>query len=259
MSWSSRRQLLYFFYFLVIIAVIVGLFVHKTTTTVPTCLDHKQNGAETGVDCGGGCQQYCPDQLPDPKVRWSRIFTVAPGVVHAIAYIEHSNPGAASRAASYEFKLYDDKNNLVATRDGTTFIGPFGRTAIVETLISVGNTNPVTVQFSFTQPVPWEKIPSSFSSVVIKTDRQLLESIPQGTRLTVTLENQSRFAFADMDIVAILYDKDDNAIAVSKSFLASLDAQGNATVYFTWPQEFKDQTARVEVIPRFNPFNAQAL
>ncbi len=256
MTWAARRQLLYFFYLLVVVGGIAFIVIRNATHVEPTCYDGKRNGDEVGIDCGGACTFYCRDELQEPKVRWTRFFEIAPGVVHAVAYIEHSYPTAAAKNASYTFYLYDEKNNLITARNGVTYLGPMGRSAIVETLIPVGSSVPAFPRIAFSDTIPWEKIPAVFSQVVIKTDRTLLESFNEGTRLTATLDNQSRITFDDIDVVAILYDKSDNAIAVSKSVLSQLGAQESVTVYFTWPTPLTKDVVRVEVIPRINPFTS---
>jgi hypothetical protein len=259
MTWSQRRQLTYIGSLLFVVGLIVFLVIRNATNTVPTCYDGKRNGNEVGIDCGGACSFYCKDELGNPKVRWVRYFTAAPGIIHAVAHIEHSYPEAASQRVYYHFDIYDERNNIIKTQPGSTYIGPLGRTAIVETLIPIGNTVPAVARFVFDGSIVWEKIPSSFSQVVIKTDRYLLEPYEAGTRLTATLDNNSRFEFSDLDVVAVLYDKSDNAIAVSKSILRMLPAQTSTTVYFTWPTQLREQTARVEIMPRINPFTAREL
>lgn len=245
---------------LVFLGLIAFLIFHKVTNVVPTCFDHKKNGGETNVDCGGACLQYCANELTDPKVRWARSFEITPGVVHAIAYIEHSYPAASVEKMGYTFKLYDAKNVLITERSGATYLGPMGRTAIVETLIPTGNIAVASTRLSFTDPIPWQKIDPVFSQVVIKTDRTLLEKFSEGTRLTVTIENKSRYSFSGIDVVAILYDKNDNAVTTSKVLLPTLPALDSQTVYFTWPSSIDPKTIRtIEVVPRFNPFSAEAL
>lgn len=259
MNWAQRRKLAYVMGVLLVLAGLLSLAVRQATKEAPTCYDRKQNQGEVGVDCGGPCTFYCKNELADPKVRWQRAFTIRPGIVHAVAYIEHSYPTAAARSISYTFKIYDDKNTLIGERTGSTYLGPMGRTAIVENLIQTGNVTPALVRFSINPPLPWEKIPVDFSQVVIKTDQTLLESLEKSTRLTATIENTSRYAFRDMDVVAILYNKDDNAITVSSSKLALLPAQDSKTLVFTWPFVMPEQVVRVEIIPRFNPFTASKL
>ncbi len=258
MRWAERRKLTYSFSVLTVLAAVVFLIVRQSVIVEPTCTDGKKNGQEVGVDCGGSCLVYCPNELPDPKVRWVRTFPVTTSIVHAVASIEHGNPNAGVQQVGYKFKLYDERNTLIVERTGSTFIGPMGRAAIVDTLIPVGNTPATRVQFSFTEPVRWQKISSLFSTAVIKTDRTVLERFDGGTRLAVTLENQSRFNFKNTETIAILYDASGNAITASSAIVPEIQAQSEKVVYFTWPYPVTS-TARIEVIPRINPFTAVSL
>lgn len=260
MVWAQRRKLAYTTIVFIFFGMLVFLGYRKATNVPPTCFDNKKNGTETGVDCGGGCFQYCPNELPDPKVRWVRSFEVTPGIVQSVAYIEHSYPTAAAQTVRYQFKIYDEKNSIIAERSGSTYLGPMGRTAIVEPLIPTGNSKVATTRFSFLPPIPWQKTGGIFSQIVIKTDRLLLENYTGGTRLTATLENKSRYSFSNIDVVGLLYDKNDNVITASKILLPSLKGESSETVYFTWPQKIDTDSVRViEVLPRINPFSARSL
>ncbi len=259
MNWAQRRKLAYLMAVLLVLATALSLVVREATKVTPTCYDRKQNQGEVGVDCGGPCTFYCRDELADPKVRWVRTFEIRPGVVHAVAYIEHTYPTAAARTMRYSFKLYDANNTLITERTGTTFLGPMGRSAIAETLIQTGNVVPARVAFAVLPTLPWEKIPVSYSQVVLKTDRTLLESFEGGTRLTATIENTSRISFRDLDVVAILYDKDDNAVTASKAYLALLRGETAQDVIFTWPFAMPVPIVRIEILPRANPFTSTPL
>lgn len=260
MIWAQRRKMTYMSGLLLFLVVVSLAFIRSKTSVEPTCFDNKKNGGEAGVDCGGSCLQYCPNELADPKVRWVRSFEITPGIVHAIAYIEHSYPASSAQKMKYLFKLYDEKNSLITERAGTTYLGPMGRTAIVETLIPTGNSSVATTRFSFVPAIPWERSAPEFSQVVIKTDRTTLESYNGGTRLTATLDNQSRYEFDNIDTVAILYDANDNAITISKTLVPYLGALAKETIYFTWPFSIDTKSVRsIEVIPRANPFSATAI
>ncbi len=194
------------------------------------------------------------------------MFPVTPGIVDAVAYIEHSHPVAGVQSVGYEFKLYDANNTVLADRTGTTYIGPAGDTAIVETLIPIANNGTVSLaRFAFDDPLHWQKISPAFSQVVINTDQNMTEQSDiggtpdqKGTRLTAVIKNQSRYNFTNLDLVAIYYDKDGNAITASKVIVPSLSALQTETVYFTWPYPVTG-IARTEIIPRFNPFTAKSL
>ncbi len=260
MVWASRRKLTYMSGVILFFGIISFFVVRHYTNVPPTCFDRKSNGDEVGVDCGGSCLQYCPNELGEPKLRWARSFEITPGIVHAVAYVEHGYPTASAQKVKYQFKLYDEKNSIITERTGETYLGPMGRTAIVESLIPTGNIKVATTRFSFLPPVPWQKSSANFSKVVIKTDRSVLEEYAGGTRLTVTLDNQSRYAFSNMDTVALLYDNSDNVITASKILVPFLDGLGKQTVYFTWPNKIDPKNVRtIEVIPRFNVFSAKQI
>ena len=54
MSWASRRRSIYLSIVLAVIFVIVAPIVFFVLNKEPTCTDDKQNGDETGIDCGSG-------------------------------------------------------------------------------------------------------------------------------------------------------------------------------------------------------------
>jgi hypothetical protein len=259
MDWATRRRLTYISIVFGALLIVGALVARSYFDVVPTCFDHQQNGDEVGVDCGGSCSLYCVNQLSDPKVRWVRAFQVVPGVYNVVAYIEHANPNAAVPHASYAFKLYDENNDLIIERGGTTFIGSAGASAIVESLITTGNQVPAVARFAFTAPLEWQKIGQSFSSVVVDTSKHILDqSDKKTTRLVTTLQNKSRFGFTNVEAVATLYDINDNAITSEKIFVPSLGPLESKTVYFTWPFALSTGVARIEIIPRLNPFTSVA-
>lgn len=258
MNWAQRRKLTYIAIVVVFFAVVGFAVVHKVTSVVPTCFDNKKNGAETGIDCGGGCNTYCANQLADPIVEWVRVFPVTPGIVDAVAYIQHPYAAASADNVAYTFRLYDAHNTVLAERKGVTYIGPAGESAIVETLIAIpANSTVALARFSFIDPLHWQKVSPQLSQIVINTDHNSVETFDGGTRLTATLENKSRYNFTNLDAVAIFYDKDGNALTASKILVPSLGAQQSKIVYFTWPYPVT-AIGRTEIITRFNPFTSQS-
>jgi hypothetical protein len=262
MNWAQRRKLGYIAIVAAFFGIVGFVIIHKATAVAPSCFDNRQDGTETGIDCGGTCNTYCAGQLSDPIIEWTRVFPVTPGIATAVAYIQHNHPLAVAENVGYEFKFYDANNTLIGTRTGTTYLGPAGESAIVETLVPVDSSKVALARFSFIDPIHWQKVLPAFSQIVINTDRHAVESFTTGTqvntRLTAALENQSRFNFTNLEAVAIFYDQDGNAITASKVLVPSLGALQDRTVYFTWPYAVSS-AARVQVIPRFNPFTSQSL
>ncbi|MBY0328885.1 hypothetical protein K2Q02_02210 [Patescibacteria group bacterium] len=264
MNWAERRKFMYMTITLTLLGMIGFLIFRQFVNVVPNCFDGRKNGDEIGIDCGGGCQLYCPYELPGPKVRWVRAFQISSTVTQAVAYIEHSNSAAASPYLEYTFKLYDEQNTVIAERSGVTFLGPLGRTAIVETLIPTGSVPVARTTITFTDPIQWKKIPTALITTSIKTDRSIIEqysysATQRGTRVVAVVQNDSRFSFNTIDVIAILYDKDDNVITASKNLVPRLAALSSKEVTFTWPFPLPTEVFRTEIVARFNPFTTEAL
>ena len=258
MTWAGERRLQYIGGVMIFAALVTGAVYWRYFKKAPMCTDGIQNGTETGIDCGGICSNYCKNDIADPKIIWHRSFTVTPTASTAVAYITHGYAGASTRNVKYRFELFDANENVLATRDGNTFIGTVGNTAIVEPLIQVAGAQVARVKFSILGNILWEKTDPTISSLVIKTDINTIEPFSAGTRVRSLLENKTDVSFSNIPVAIILYDKDDNAIASSVANLPDLPANQNKEVVFTWPDmTLAKQIVHIEVLPRINPFTLQ--
>jgi len=213
------------------------LFLHKT----PTCFDGKTNGEERGVDCGGSCLLLCPFEVTEPFVLWSRAFKVTEGVYSAVAYIEHANSNAVVMDAPYVFKVFDNANVLITEREGTAYILPNIVTPIFEANISTGERIPTRTTFEFTRDLSWEQSSISGSPYVVRNQKlSRLESVP---RIDATVLNQSLVDLFDLEVVGVVFDVNDNAIAASQTIIPLIEKQSSKEIVFTWPEPF---TTRVE-------------
>ncbi len=258
MEWSTRRKIMII---VTVSTVVLGtlFFLFKDSILrEPSCFDGRKNGEEGGVDCGGRCALYCPETQLPVRVRWSRSFPIAKGVVHAVAYIEHTNNNAGSRVVPYEFTLLDANNVIILKKQGSTMLGVSGKTAIVETLIETPII-PTTTTFTFLQTPVWERIDPELSLLRIKTDRYTIESFSLGTRLSMVLENESLVSLKDLEVVVIVYGDNDTAQTVTSVRVPELLAESKKTVFATWPFRFKEEVSRVEIIPRIHPFPSPTL
>src|SRR3989344_9365646 len=95
MTWALKRQLFYVFVLVLFFAVFGFLIAYPRFNKAPSCIDNKQNGTETGVDCGGSCLRPCGSQVDDIAVLWARAFRVIPGQYNAVAYLENQNRNTA--------------------------------------------------------------------------------------------------------------------------------------------------------------------
>ncbi len=254
LSWSTKRQLVYLGGLVGVVVIIIFIYFLPTLTTAPTCFDNTQNGIEAGVDCGGDCLKYCPSQVNSVVNLWSRSYMVAPNIYNAVAYVENQNINAGIPRISYEFNLYDENNIFIAKREGQTYISPNNRTAIFEPGINVGNRVPKYTLFKFTTAPEWYKVPAQVGAVQLSFKEQQLDVTLESPKLTVVVENTSIYDVQNLDVIALLYDKDENAIASSKTYVTKLDKNSSKQLFFVWPQKFSSDVARIELVPRYDIF-----
>jgi hypothetical protein len=246
--WAVKRQIGYLAIFLAAVVVLVGvpilLLVHKE----PTCTDGERNQGEVDVDCGGPCEAYCASQAVPLKVLWTRVFKVTDEVYSIVAYIENSNTDAGARNVPYSFKIYDKENILITERRGKIFIAPKQITPIFEGGLPVGSRVPARAFFEFRGEPKWERMsPIDYALLTKNIKLRFEDSAP---RLEVTLVNSSLRGIYDVEVVAVIFDRRDNAIAASRTVVDFIDKDDARDLVFTWPEPFGEEVGRIEVTPR---------
>lgn len=256
MTWAQKRQITYFFIFLSIVLAIGSIFILPRILKKSTCFDGKQNGVEAGVDCGGSCALVCRESVRDMSLLWARSFPVSGSVYNSVAYIENPNPNAGIERLKYEFRLYDENNVFITLREGEAYIGPNGKYAILEPGIDTGNRIPKRTTFSILDKnILWKAVPGDFvSKVSLRTSGETIQLLNGKLRVEADLINDSVYDIADVNISAVVYDKEDNAVAVSRTTRGELKAQSKNRLVFTWIQSFSEDPLRVELITSVNPY-----
>jgi hypothetical protein len=253
-TWATARKTKYtlgvFLFFFIIIGVWGFFRFHKPET----CSDGKQNQNEEGVDCGGICSLACSTSVLSPTVLWSRTFPIAHGFYNAVAFIENQNQNLGVKSVVYRFKLYDAENVLVAERVGKTFLLPNEKFAIFEPRINTGERIPKRTFFEFIQFSDWIKNNKENPKILVRGEK--FSNIDIFPRVDAILQNGTVANISDIGVVAIVYDKNDNAMAVSSTKVDMLPADSSYNIAFTWDVPFSSSPSRVEIIPRVNLFDS---
>jgi hypothetical protein len=248
MSWSSRRRTAYTAFTFLFLLIAAGAIFYFFFYEAPTCFDGRQNGDEAGVDCGGACPTLCAFQTLEPVVLWSRAFRVTDGVYNALAYVENPNGNVGIQEIAYTFKIFDERNILIAERKGKTFISPNGISPVFEGGIATGVRIPAITFFELDGTAEWTVIKDR--SKPLDVENKTLSNTNAIPRIDATLRNNSVNEFSDIEIIAVVFDLNDNAMASSKTFVNFMPKKSSQNIVFTWPQSFPSSVSRVEIIPR---------
>jgi hypothetical protein len=249
-SWAQKRKLIYGSATFLFLLCVIGIPVYLTYfNNPPTCTDHVQNGNEQGVDCGGFCVTACAGEvLPEPIVLWSRPFSVARGLNNLIAYVQNPNVNYVAEPIEYVFLVYDKDNVLIGTREGKALVPPTKTFPIFEPAFNAGERKPVKSVFEFTAPAIWKRFQSVKPELSIADEN--LKNASSTPRLEASLVNETINKYKDVEVVAIIYNEEGNAVAASKTLVDVLPAEDQVPIVFTWPEPFDFKISKIEIIPK---------
>jgi Mg-chelatase subunit ChlD len=238
MTWAAKRQITYFSVFMALIIIVVGIPAFALLYQKPTCFDNKMNGIEQGVDCGGICSRLCPAYVTKPVVVWQQAFKVEPGLYSAVAYVQNPNLNAQAVHVPYTFTFRNEANAVVLERKGTAFIPAGKNFAIFESNIVVPkDIGTLRTTFAFTDAFDWHNATSPQLSIA----NQIVDGVSNAPKISADIVNPNRTDFGRVNVTAIVYDTEGNAVAASRTYLDSLTRESKAQVVFTWPEPFSGQ------------------
>jgi hypothetical protein len=257
MDWGTRRKLTVIAIFISILVLIGMYFFYIIFIKKPeTCSDAIRNQNERGIDCGGVCDRMCNNDVSPVITMWQRPVKITDGVYSAIAYIENKNQNAGIQKLSYEMRMYDEKNVLITEPVyGETFVTPNSRSAIIENNIITGNTVPKTVFFTWKGYTGWDRVKKYPDQSFITSTDVTTKDIETSPKISATLNNKhTDYDYKNLPVIVIVYDSEKNIITTSNTLVDMLPHQSSKKVYFSWQLPFVVKPARVEIIPRINPF-----
>lgn len=248
LSWSVRRRLIYLaiiLFLAAIAAVATFIFLKKP----PTCFDGKKNGDEVGIDCGGSCSLVCAVEIMPLKVIWSRLFDIGSSKYDVVALVKNPNLKHGATQVEYTFRLWDKDNLLINSKTSKTFINPKEDLVIFESRIDVGKKVPTRTTFELDDSPLWQKIDRVPPKLTFSNKRFENEPVP---RLIATLKNESLVTVKNISVSAILSGEDQNAVAVSSTFMEELSGGESRDVSFSWPQPFTVEISFIDLAVHFD-------
>ena len=236
------------------VALYLAVKIYPSFNIAPTCTDTKKNGDERGIDCGGACTKICQNDAAPLVIKWSRSFKVGEGIYNSFAYLENQNVQAAAQIIYYEFNLYDANNIFITTRKGSTYVPPNSRIGIFEPAVNTGKRVPKNTLFKLLSTADWEKVTEDESKQVIFAEATIPTNLEISPRLSLVVENPTVNLTRNIDVFAIIYDADNNALGLSKTIIDSMSSGTKKEVNFTWREPFAGEPKRTEIITQVNIF-----
>jgi hypothetical protein len=246
-SWAERKRRWIKLSIWTIVIVTLGTYLGVRLYRPPSCFDQKKNQNEVGVDCGGVCSILCTTQVQDMNTLWARTFEVSHGMWSALAYVENPNFTAYAQNVPYRFTLYDKDGATILERTNTTFISGEPALPIFEGRLNVGDRIPYRVTFEWLGKPVWYRLDTKHT---VTLQEQKVTPSGTGVDVTATMVNKEAFLMQNIEVTAIVYDTNQNAIAASETFVDLIKPREQRQLVFSWPKPFPVAIGRVELVPR---------
>ena len=218
---------------------------------LPSCSDGIQNQEEVGVDCGGPCDP-CSWQLQgELEVISAKAIKTQENYFDLVAKIKNPNKDAGAKSFSYAFNLYDSGDNLIFSKEGSSYILPQQTKHIIEQKISV-SSEIYNIEFKILN-VFWQEL-SGYEEPELLIRNQNFEQSENFSRVTATLENRSNYDFDTIDIYAILFDKNSEILAVGKTEVKTIFSKESRYFEIAWFFSINGQVAKADVVAETDVF-----
>lgn len=237
--------------FITVVLVLMYLF-RNTLFPDPTCFDGKQNGFESGVDCGGVCSLQCTQDVIPLAVIWSRAIPISDTEYDFIALISNKNVDNAPRALPYTFTAYNKSGGEMISIHGTTTVPIDGDFPIVVQRIALKEA-PYEISLRLNSNIPHYKVlekPTSPTLRVISTRYEVFGI----SRVYATLTSTKRTLLRDLPVRVFLYDAEGNVFAGGETVVPIFEKEGTKEIVFTWGSQFPTPPAKIQVFPILDPF-----
>ena len=251
LNWNTKRKMLYAF---VVSSFIISsvLYIYRDTFfPAPTCFDNKQNGYESGIDCGGVCDLRCKDEVTPLSVIWTRFILVGPNTYDLIAMVSNKNINNAPKEISYTFFIYDKDGGNISFVDGKTIVPVDTDFPVIKQNIHI-NKIPSALVLKVNAG-PSYKVSEKPTSPTVTVSNISYEK-GDTTRVYANISNTKFTRLLDLPVRVILYGNDNNIFAVGETVIPLLDKQETKTVTFTWNFPLSQTPKVIRVYPIFDPF-----
>jgi len=239
-QWSVQRKRVIFSIVVLTLAILIGLPVFFLFYQTPTCNDLKQNGDETGIDCGGSCQLLCTVQsLPLISKGDLRVLELRPGIYEVVAIVENPNVTAEILRARYTLKLFGESSlTPVRSIESEAFVPNNGTFIILEGPIDMGEWRPVRATLEWHRDTfVWQKNTQVVKDIISRN--VVLTREDSEPRVSAILVNNSLNQVSNIELTALVSGEDGNLIAASKTFVENLAGGGSSPIVFNWSEPFK--------------------
>lgn len=193
---------------------------------LPSCIDNIQNQGEEGVDCGEVCENEClppppPDDTKPIEVAWARVINSDVGVYDLAAKIINSNSYWGVAEFKYDFIARDSNDIVIIERSGTSYFLPESYDYIIIPSVKTDKI-PAKAELNIVKEgQKWVSVSSVYNnlslSLPFREKRYITKDENGFPAVSAILTNATTYDFDKIDIKVVLFDENNEPVAVNVS------------------------------------------
>jgi len=246
MSHYFKKQFIIGFIWIVIFVVIIGGIYLLIKSKGSTCSDGIQNQNEEGIDCGGKCKQCTINEIQkQPEVLFADFIPTIENNYDLIARIKNSNINFGINSLSYVFELYDANEQIIASKQGKTYILPQETKYIVKPKIFL--EKPLAAAEFKIKDVSFVKL-ENFQELDLKIkNRNHYLDENEFHKITGAIENKTSYDLDTIEVVGLLFDSNNKIIAIGRTEMNTVLMNETRGFEITWPYQISEPVFNFDV------------
>jgi hypothetical protein len=243
MNWARKRQIF-------VAAILAAIGISLTTilfvvfsTNPATCFDGEQNGTETGLDCGGGCELVCSADVRPLSVSFAQ-YVVTDGRPDVIAHITNPNKTADAVVVEYSVEVFTAEGDIFAQHKGSLDVPHESRRAVF--IPRIASIAPDVARAFLT--ITKQTFYSSEEGPVLRAKSFAWKNLDTNPVLTAIIQGDLEERVRRAPLVVTVFDSENTVLAVSQTIIDDIKIDEEKEVIFTWNTPFKVTPTRVEFL-----------
>lgn len=185
--------------------------------------------------------------IQPPLILSQRLLKVKDFDYDFLVEVRNPNPDFGATIVSYKLDLFGRSGELIAMKTGSINLLP-GQTRYEIVSPIIVDKEISNAEFKIIDAA-WERLKEFIPQSLFLVKNQEYAFLPagQGSRLKATLSNNSNFDFDRVDVHVILFNEENDVLAVSRTDIRTFLAKTDRFFEVKWSPRFSGSVSRMEI------------
>jgi len=186
-----------------------------------------------------------PEEKKPLEILFDNFIPTTENNYDLVARVKNPNSDFGVESVGYVFEIYDSNNQLIASKEGKTYILPQEAKYIIEQKF-FSEKSVSKIEFKL-KDVSWIKL-KEFSELELRIKNRNLQLTEEGfNRISGAIENRSNYDLDKIEVVGLLFDENGEIIGVGKTEMRTVLMGESRGFELIWPYQISIPIASYDV------------